>query len=234
MKDSLIDQVSFVAERFLNGPVRGIILRFSGLNTTAMRNDADPMELAWGQAGGLVVTPYHDPWGWMNPPTRELIDELVEGLKKRYRLDDRVPVIAYGGSMGGHGALVYTMLGKTKVSACMANCPATDLLFHYFERPDLPRTLHHAFGSYGPIEDALHTHSPLHQVDRLPDVPYFIVAGDADARLNKAQHADRLVAAMRSRGLAVQYHEVAGMEHCAPLPYSTWIAMRDFVLERLV
>lgn len=55
-----------------------------------------------GQAGGLVVTPYQDPWGWMNAATRAFTDELVSGIFARFGSAENISVIATGGSMGGH------------------------------------------------------------------------------------------------------------------------------------
>jgi dipeptidyl aminopeptidase/acylaminoacyl peptidase len=65
------------------------------------------------------------------------------------------------------------------------------------------------------MEAALEEQSPLHQVAGMPDIPYLIVHGDQDTAVNKARHSDRLVAAMRARGLRVNYIEVPGMGHGA-------------------
>lgn len=233
MNDALLNQVAWIGDRYLHGPVRGIVLRFSGLGATGLKDGADPMEMEWGQAGGLVVQPYHDPWAWMNPATRAFVDELVAGLFARYALAPNTPVIATGGSMGGHGALLYTLLSSRPVAACAANCPVCDLPFHYTERPDLPRTMHHAFGSYGDISDALVAHSPLHQAARMPDVPYLIIHGEDDRAVGKAQHSDKLVAALRARGLTVDYREQPGMGHCGPFDWTLHRRMTEFVLEQL-
>jgi dipeptidyl aminopeptidase/acylaminoacyl peptidase len=66
----------------------------------------------------------------------------------------------------------------------------------------------------------------------MPDIPYYVVHGDADAAVNKAKHSDRLVAKMRSLGFDVKYDEVPGMRHCA-LPPENEAAFRGFVLENL-
>ena len=129
MNPAHLHQFAWIGDKSLNGPVRGIVLRFSGLGATGMKDSADPMELEWGQSGALVVTPYHDPWGWMNPATRACTDELVDGLFTRYGLSADTPVIATGGSMGGYAALVYTLLAARPVAACAANCPVCALPF---------------------------------------------------------------------------------------------------------
>ncbi len=233
MDDALIDKVAWVGHQSLSGPIRGIVLRFSGLGATGMKGGADPMELEWGQAGALVVHPYHDPWAWMNPPTQRFVDELLIGLRARYGLAAGLPVVATGGSMGGHGALVYALSAPSTVTACVAVSPVCDLPFHYGERPDLPRTMHHAFGSYGDISQSLTAHSPVHQADRMPDFPYLIIHGDQDGAVAKGPHSDALVAAMRARGLDVDYQEPAGMGHCGPLDWALTRRMTEFVTDHL-
>ena len=137
-------------------------------------------------------------------------------------------------SMGGHAALTYAFTSRQKITAVQANCPVCDLPFHYTERVDLPRTMHHAFGSTGDISTTLRAKSPLHQVAKLPDVPYQIIHGGKDTAVGKVQHSDPLVAAMRGRGLRVEYLEEPEMRHCGPLTnHALHRRMVDFVLEQL-
>jgi dipeptidyl aminopeptidase/acylaminoacyl peptidase len=233
MDQTLLDKVAWIGDASLRGPARGIVLRFAGLGWASLKDSADPMELEWGQAGALVVQPYHEPWAWMNDSTVALVDEVVAGLFERHALPADTPVIATGCSMGGHGALTYALLSRRPVAACAAVSPVCDLTFHYGERPDLPRTLHHAFGSYGDVTEALIAHSPLHQAARMPDVPYLIIHGDADRAVGKAQHSDRLVAALRAAGRTVDYREQPGMGHCGPFDWSLYRVLSAFVSRRL-
>ncbi len=83
------------------------------------------------------------------------------------------------------------MKSRHRVAACMALWPVCDLLFHYAERVDLPRTMHHAFGSYEDIATPLREHSPLYQVTAMPDIPYLLIHGDKDQAVQKAAHSDR-------------------------------------------
>ena len=135
--------------------------------------------------------------------------------------------------MGGHGALLYAIKSRHRVAACMAVCPVCDLPFHYTERPDLPRTMHHAFGSYGDIGQLLIEHSPLHQAELLPRIPYFLIHGELDLRVKKVAHSDLMVAAMRRRGLEVDYVVCPKMYHCVPFDYSIHRRLIDFVLRHL-
>ena len=235
MNDQLLGQVAWIGENYLNGPVRAIVLEFPGLSTTGMKDGADPMEMEWGQAGVLSVVPYQGPWGWMAPATLAFTDELVSGLLGRYQLESNTPIIAIGGSMGGYSALVYTALSAHRIAACAANCPVCDLPFHYTERSDLPRTLHHAFGSYGDISEALLAHSPLYlaEIGKMPDVPYLIIHGDQDMAVNKVAHSDKLVPAMRAQGRTVDYRQQAGMGHCGPFDWVLQRRLTDFVLEQV-
>ena len=198
-----------------------------------MKSEADPAELEWGQNGALVVVPYQDPWGWMNPRVVSFIDDLVDGIRALHSLEAAIPLISTGGSMGGHAALLYTIRSRHRINACLANCPVCDLPFHYTERADLPRTMHHAFGSYADISAALREHSPLHQAARLPDIDYLLLHGALDQAVQKKAHSDALVAAMRARGLRVDYLELPRMQHCGPMDYATNRRVTDFVLGHL-
>jgi len=69
----------------------------------------------------------------------------------------------------------------------------------------------------------------------MPDIPYQILHGGEDKAVSKEHHSDRLVAALRGRGLRVEYIEVPEMGHCGPFP--TFALVRrftDFIGENLV
>lgn len=233
MRDDLLDRLAWIGHREVQGPVRGIILRFQGLGAQGMKAAAEPLDLELASRGALVVEPWHGPWAWMNDATRDLYDEVVDAVRARFRLAADLPLIAVGGSMGGHGALAYTFRSRHRVTACFANCPVCDLPFHYGERPDLPRTMHHAIGRYDDITAALEERSPVHQAQRMPAIPYLIVHGVRDQAVNKARHSDRLVALLRQRGLPVEYLEEPEMAHCGPFTWPTWRRVVEFQLGQL-
>lgn len=58
------------------------------------------------------------------------------------------------------------------------------------------------------------TGSPIHQAENMPNIPYYIVHGDADKAVNKQLHSDVFVKAMRIAH-NITYDEVPNMEHCA-------------------
>lgn len=229
MRDELVDQVAYIAWHELANPAKAIVLKFNGLNNTPMRNAPEPIEQAWAQLGGVVVNPYSEPWAWMNAGTRSFVDELIDAIQKRLGVAADFPVIATGGSMGGHAALAYAMYTRHRIAGVFCNCPVCDLPYHYTERPDLPRTMHHAYGSYGDIAEALKFHSPLHQTDLLPNVPYLIIHGCKDKAVNKVRHSDKLVAQMRQRGMNITYVESPDMEHCGPMTWQDMTTCKDFV-----
>ncbi|MDR3707323.1 MAG: prolyl oligopeptidase family serine peptidase [Capsulimonadaceae bacterium] len=199
-----------------------------------MKDSPSTQDQNWIDAGAVCVMPYYGPWSWMNNETVDFVDELVECVRREYGLISANPLIATGGSMGGYAALEYAIASKLSVTACFANCPVCDLAALYTERPDVPRTLHHAFGSYCDISAALKAHSPLQQVDQLPNIPYLIVHGAEDSSVTKATHSDRLAAAMRNRGLALEYVQVAGMGHCGPLSDEIVAQIECFVASGLI
>jgi pimeloyl-ACP methyl ester carboxylesterase len=227
---SLLEKFAWLSLEYVKPPVSAIVLRFPGLGATGMKSDPDPTELEWGQAGALAVVPYQDPWGWMNPATLHFVDDLVEAIRVHHHLGPEVPLISTGGSMGGYEALLYAIKSRHAVAACLAIFPVCDLPFHYTERVDLPRTMHHAFGNYENIEAALVEHSPLHQVKAMPDIPYLIVHGEKDLAVKKSAHSDPMVAAMRQRRLQVDYVECPKLGHGGPMDYATSRRIIDFVI----
>jgi dipeptidyl aminopeptidase/acylaminoacyl peptidase len=215
----MIKQVAWVGSHYVRKPIRGVILTFHGLGSGALKEQPTTEELAWAEAGGLVVFPYYGPWSWMNRAARRFTDELVDAVYKHYKLPERTPLISTGGSMGGHAALLYARYSKRPVKACLALYPVCDLKYHFTERPDLPRTILYAFRGYPEDRESLFAeHSPLAQVDSMPKIPYLIVHGDKDAAVSKSRHSDRMVAAMRRKKLKVDYVEVPGMGHGGPMP----------------
>jgi dipeptidyl aminopeptidase/acylaminoacyl peptidase len=233
MHNDLLDLVSWNGFQHLRGPVRGILLRFHGLGHTGQKAGPEGIDHEWTAHGALIVEVSQDPWGWMNDATRDLFDAVVDGLRARHRLSADLPLIASGGSMGGHAALAYTFKSRHRVSACQVNCPVADLPHHYTERPDLPRTFLHAYGYVPDVPATLMHSSPVHQVARMPDIPYLVIHGQLDQAVAKDRHSDPLVAALRARGRRVEYLEEPEMRHCGPMSLAAYERWRDFVIEQL-
>ena len=120
-------------------PIKGVALNFFGLGNMSMFNEDTDEGKFYGDNGILYVTPYTNPWAWMNMQTVAFVDELLDVLFAKYNLDENTPVVSTGESMGGQSALVYCVYAKRTPVACVANCPVCDTAFHYTERNDLPR-----------------------------------------------------------------------------------------------
>jgi alpha-beta hydrolase superfamily lysophospholipase len=230
---ALLEKLAWFNFDYVKPPISGIVLRFMGLGGGGVKTDPDPQDLEWGQAGALTVCTYQDPWGWMNPRVIQFTDDLVDAIRLRYELAPEVPLLSTGGSMGGHAALLYSLKSRHRVAACLALWPVCDLPFHYTERFDLPRTMHHAFGSYEDISAELREHSPLHQVKNMPEIPYLLVHGEKDQAVKKSAHSDPFVVGMRERGLPIEYVERPKLGHGGPMDYEASRKIVDFVLTHL-
>lgn len=185
-------------DALITGPIRGIVVDFFGLGGATMYKTDPGDALEYAREGIVYLVPYYNPWSWMNRQAVEFTDELVEVLCRHYGLGEKVKVVSTGGSMGGLGALVYCVYAKITPCACVASCPVCDLVYHFTEREDLPRTLYSAFGSYeGDMTSALKTCSPLHLVDKMPAIPYTIFHCEGDKSVDLEKHSGRFVESMK-------------------------------------
>lgn len=206
---------AYVNDRICRQPIKGIVLSFFGLNSSTMYDADTPEGIAYGEKGILYVVPYNNPWAWMNRQAVAYTDSVIDVLTDHYHLPEKLPIVSTGGSMGGLSALVYTRYAKRTPVACVANCPVCDLVFHYGERPDLPRTLYSAFYSYdGSIEQALQTASPLHLVPEMPRAAYHVFHCDEDKAVNIHAHSEKFISAMREQGHSISFDVVNGRGHC--------------------
>ena len=142
---------------------------------------------------------------------------------------------AYGvsGSMGGTGALLYSIYGRRTPAACAANGPACDALDMYKSAPDFTRTLFNAVAHYDcGLEEALASLSTVRLVDRMPRIPYYIVHTDMDEAIPIGKHSDVLVPMLRARGYDVTYSVVRDRRHC-DLPIEDWNAMVKWVIRQV-
>lgn len=205
---------TYTNDDLIRGEVKGIILSFMGLGGAAMFSENE-RGTALAEKGIVYLIPYLNPWNWMNEQAVSYTDELIDVLFEHYGLAEHTPVVSTGGSMGGLCALVYTKYAKRTPKACVANCPVCDLLYHFTERPDLPRTLVSAYGMYeaDTLEEAMATASPMHLIDCMPDVKYTIFHCDADRAVNIHSHSEKFVEEMKKEHDVV-YIVVPGRGHC--------------------
>jgi dipeptidyl aminopeptidase/acylaminoacyl peptidase len=225
-----IRRFAYVNDKVCIRPIKGIVISFFGLGGSSMYNTDNDQGVYFGDRGILYVVPYTNPWAWMNKQATAYTDEILDVLFATYGLDENTPIVSTGGSMGGLAALVYTKYAKRTPVACVASCPVCDLPYHFTEREDLPRTLYSAFwNEEGDMDDILARFSPLHLVPEMPRVDYYIFHCEEDKAVNKGMHSDKLVAAMKEGGIAVTYHPVPRMGHCA-----LTVEMRNLYLEYAV
>ena len=214
----------------IKGEIKGFILNFMGLGFSSMySNDSDGDFYA--EKGLVYLIPYFNPWSWMNKQTVDFVDEIIEVICEKYSLDrENTKIVSTGGSMGGLSALVYCSYAKITPCACATVCPVCDLVYHFTERPDLPRTLYSAFGGYdGTFEDALKSASPLHLVDKLPDIPYSIFHSDKDMAVNIDLHSRKFVEAMKKTH-NIDFVVSPDRDHC-DLTEESWKGYRSAILK---
>ncbi len=233
MDRKTLREVAWLGDEDLEGPVRGILLRFHGLGMTAAKESNDETEKELAAAGYLVVFPYAGPWNWANRMARRLTNDIVASIFREWDLPEGTPVAALGGSMGGQCALIHARYAEKPVAGVALKQPVCDMKFHYTERPDLPRSMRNAFydyPEYPDMETILTEQSPLAQADRLPDIPYFFVHGANDVRVNRARHSDVMASALRDRGRQVTYVSLEDLPHGAPVPLEVEKQITNFFL----
>jgi dipeptidyl aminopeptidase/acylaminoacyl peptidase len=214
-----LQHLAWIGDALVAQPIRGVILVFHGLGGAGVDGEPTVEEIAWAKRGGLVVRPYCGPWTWMNRQTRAFVEQLLDAIYQRYELSDSMPLIAIGTSMGGQGALIFTRYARRKVVACVADMAVCDLQYHYDERADVARTIHCAFRGYDqPIDALFAEHSPIEQVEQMPDIAYLMIHGAQDEQVAKTHHSDRFVARMTQHGRTVEYIQVPNMGHGGPMP----------------
>lgn len=225
-----ISSFAYCNGNLITTDVRGIVVDFHGLGENSMTYTPGELAQICASKGIVYLYPYDNPWSWMNDLAVRYTDEIIDAVIDKYDLPENVPIVAAGGSMGGCSALVYTRYAKRTPVACAANCPVTDLPYHYTERPDLPRTIYSAFMHYsGDFTAAIQTASPYHLAASMPkDTTYFIVAGEADTAVNIGMHSDRFVAELQKTHDKITYTRVPGMGHCM-LPDKEKAEYFDFI-----
>ncbi len=219
-------------DQLIKRNIKGIVLYFSGLGNMTI-HDTDPSEaLEYAEKGIIFVVPYYNPWSWMNKQAVAYTDEIISVLCEKYGLSSSVKIVSTGDSMGGLSSLVYCVYAKITPCACVANCPVCDLPYHFTERPDLPRTLYSAFGEYeGSMQSAMRSCSPLHLVEKMPNISYTIFHCSNDTAVNLQKHSNLFVEAMQVTH-SIRLIVVPLREHCN-LTTEARIAYKQAILKAL-
>ena len=226
--------IAWIGDAYVSHPIKGVILTFHGLGAPEVKTQPNQEEKIWAENGYLVIMPYYGPWSWMNRQARDMVNKIVDAVYEEYKLSDDIPLLTHGGSMGGFSAILYCRYAQHPIAACIANCPVTDIKFHFTERPDLPRTFRNAYWGYdNTFEESMTEHNPMDQVEQMPDIPYFIMHLTGDPAVNKKSHSDRFVKKMKEHGKNVRYLEIEGNGHCGPIPADIQKEKEQFILSFL-
>ncbi len=206
---------AYVNDAICKKPIRGIVINFCGLNNKDMYDEDTNEGVYYGDEGVIYLHPYNNPWSWMNAQAIAYTDEIVDVLFEKYDLPEDTPVVSMGHSMGGLASLVYTRYAKRTPVACISNCPVCDLVYHFTERPDLPRTIYSAFwNEEGELNDILKRYSPVHLASEMPKVKYYIFHCDKDKSVNLNSHSMKFVEAMKACGQDIELEIIPNRGHC--------------------
>ena len=210
-----IRSFAYVNDTICKKPIKGIVINFCGLNNKDMYDEDTNEGVYYGEEGVIYLHPYNNPWSWMNAQAIAYTDEIVDVLFEKYDLPKDTPVVSMGHSMGGLASLVYTKYSKRTPVACISNCPVCDLVYHFTERPDLPRTIYSAFwNEEGELNDILKRYSPFHLAPEMPKVKYYIFHCDKDKSVNLERHSMKFVEAMKACGRDIELEVIPDRGHC--------------------
>ena len=210
-----IRSFAYVNDAICKKPIKGIVINFCGLNNKDMYDEDTNEGVYYGEEGVIYLHPYNNPWSWMNAQAIAYTDEIVDVLFEKYDLPKDTPVVSMGHSMGGLASLVYTKYSKRTPVACISNCPVCDLVYHFTERPDLPRTIYSAFwNEEGELNDILKRYSPFHLASEMPQVKYYIFHCDKDKTVNLERHSMKFVEAMKACGQDIELEIIPNRGHC--------------------
>ena len=214
-KDNIYD-FAFINEDTLKMPIKAICVRFHGLGWIGKITTSPKRDEYLGERGIVSIFPYYNPWGWMNPETVSIADDLVDAVRDKFSLGDDIPLVSEGGSMGGLGSIMYCKFTKNSPICCASDSPVCDLyggLDSFYS--DAKNTIYSAyFNCEGTLEEATRDHSPLQNCEILPRIPYYVVCGDLDKLVKMEENAIPFVKKMKECGHNIQLKIISNYDHC--------------------
>jgi len=213
-----IDKFAYINHSCIKKPIKGIVVRLHGYGWCGLLTEPCDRDIRYGEAGILAIYPYYSPWAWMSDASISFIDELVDKAIELYDLPDDIPVVSEGGSMGGQGALVYSLYAKRTPICCCTDSPVCDMLglVSDEEHADAITSVYNSYyNEEGNLEDKMIKKSPIELVDKLPKIPYYIIAGTADTIVYTDKHAIPFAQKMKDHGYDIRLDVIEGYEHCA-------------------
>ena len=208
-------------EKLLKLSPKGILLEFPGLGGDSCLGGVDKVGIydtefsrQYAQRGIILAYVFTGPWSWMNKGAVRITDAVVKALLEKYCMEEDAPIVASGGSMGGLGAIIYSIESRQKITACVAACPCCDVVDRYDVVPEFPRTVISALAGYedASLWSAMKTISPMHRIDDMPYIPYFI-SGCCEDELFPEELTDRFVEKLLQKGHDVDYVRMPGQKH---------------------
>ena len=140
---------------------------------------------------------------------RAIQDDITDGVEWLIKrgIADPKRIAIYGGSFGGYAALAGVAF-TPDLYACAVDYVGVSNLFTFMQTippywKPLLDMLHEQVGDPEADHDMLAACSPALHADRIK-APLFIAQGANDPRVNKAE-SDQMVAALRERGVEVEY-----------------------------
>ena len=234
-------------DKLVKSTARGLVIQFHGCNDTdtfdddlkgAVLDKNKTHAQKWGEfyaeKGIFYLIPYSTPWNWLYNGTVEFIDDLVSVLLSEYNLNN-LPIALSGISMGGQGALSYCYLSmhKSNIVSCATNCPVCDLVEHFKTSNLTRRTILTTFYTRNNILEKLENYSPIHNIDKLPKIKYYLFQCERDVFVDKKINAEAFVKKMKEQGFDVTYHLVANRPHLM-LPKETYDLYASYIVDSLI
>lgn len=241
------EDISYYARtnlKYIKGDIKGIIVEFPGLGGSSCLGGRVEMEvsdneynndyaLSLAEEGIAILYMYCGPWSWGNRGVIRMADLVVDAVLKQYSLSSDTPIVSTGGSMGGLGALMYTIDSRQNIVGCMAACPCFDVITAYDATASFPRTFLSAIASYDmPFNEALKKISAIERLDEMPKVPYYIVCNVEDDVFDDEGMA-AFVELMKGKGQDVTFKVLPGTKHGEFTPEET-ISYRAFIRNLIV
>ena len=172
---------AFLNEDKLKYPIKAVCVEFHGYTDATMFKKSPSHAEFLGENGIAWVFPYYSVWAWMSKSSQEFNEQVIDAVYEKLGIDDKIPLIISGGSMGGLTALNYLIYGKRKAVGCALNCPVTDFCRIFEDRTDFRRAIVSAhICEPEPLEDIIKRYSPYHFADKLPKIPYMLIFGEND------------------------------------------------------
>ncbi len=223
---------AFTNEDLLSSSPKGIVLIIRACNDLTLYTSHFQFEYRYAKEGIISIIPNTNPWCFLNDIAVNTIDAILDVLEEKY---GRLPIALTGTSMGGYGCLMFSFLSRHKNSFCCVSIdsPCCDLVKIKDLHSDFNRIFLSAYGNENiDYIKSLELHSPNYNVEKLPNIPYYICSGDRDMCIVKSDNSDVLVKKMRERNLNVIYREVFGMAH-SEIPPENLVEHYNFVINNI-